>query len=259
MSANSTAIHGQSSNAGLLGAAVVLTAVVAAGALGFVIGKGVATTTAERPAAGPVIDSTSMSGPRSATQKGLDTAPVTTGVDGRFAAQYERYLARQQAAIQAAAIAATKDADASIAIPTALAAQYENWLKAQSLAIGTDFPDMYQRHANMTAAAYGGTDFAGAYANWLKVQAATADASFPDYFQRLTINAGSGAYAGSNFAGQYELWLKAQAAAAGSDFPDWFQRHEAPAASDSTFPDYFQRHQAPVAGGSGGRGARLMQ
>ena len=131
MSANSTAIHGQSSNAGLLGAAVVLTAVVAAGALGFVIGKGVATTTAERPAAGPVIDSTSMSGPRTAEQKALArhqaavaalaarhqaaiaatkdadasivlSAPNISGVDGRFAAEYDRYLAAQQAAAIAA-------------------------------------------------------------------------------------------------------------------------------------------------------------
>ena len=67
MSANATtAMHGQSSNVGPLGAAAVLTAVVAFGALGFVIGQGVATTTttAARPAAGPVIDNTSMTGPR---------------------------------------------------------------------------------------------------------------------------------------------------------------------------------------------------
>jgi hypothetical protein len=195
MSANATtAMHGQSSSVGPLGAAAVLTAVVAFGALGFVIGQGVATTTttAARPVAGPVIDSTSMSGPRSAAQKGLvpaanprvqfasdayvmsrlGAAGAISGVDTRFSAQYERWVATQEAARHGAAIAATKDADASLVLP-----------------INTP---------------YSGTDFAGKYAAWLKAQAAAADASFPDYFQRHA------------------------PAAASLDFPDYFQRHEAP-------------------------------
>jgi hypothetical protein len=292
MSANATtAMHGQSSHVGLLGAAAVLTAVVAVGALGFVIGRSVATTTAVRPAPGPVVDNSSMTGPRTAAQKGLTVAPSTSGVDGRFAAQYDRYLAAQQAAARAAeqraAIAATKDADASIVIPAALTAQYENWLKAQSLAAGSDFPDLFQRYMHNQGITYSGSDFAGQYANWLKVQAAEANADFPDYFQR--VNTGTtyevGAYAGTNFAAQYDQWLKQQAAAKNSDFPDWFQRvtvntgtygldgyggsdfagqyeqwlKAQAAASASSFPDYFQRHEAPVAGGSGGRSVRLAQ
>jgi len=250
MSANaSTAMQGQSSNVGPLGAAAVLTAVVAFGALGFALGQGVATTTttAARPVAGPVIDSTSMSGPRSAAQKGLSPAAnprvqfaadayivgtglgagtaATAGVDGRFAAQYEQWVAIQEAARHGAEIAATKDADASIVLPintpysgTDFAGQYEMWLKAQSMALGSDFPDLYQRSLAPVNRPYTGSDFAGQYANWLKVQAATANASFPDYFQR-----------------------------------------HAPAAASLDFPDYFQRHTAPVAGGTGGRGVRLAQ
>jgi hypothetical protein len=228
MSANaSTAMQGQSSNVGPLGAAAVLTAVVAFGALGFALGQGVATTTttAARPVAGPVIDNTSMSGPRSAAQKGLGGAAIVSGVDGRFAAQYEQWVAVQEAARHGAEISATKDADASIVLPintpysgTDFAGQYAMWLKAQSMALGSDFPDLYQRSKSAINRPYTGSDFAGQYANWLKVQAATADASFPDYFQR-----------------------------------------HAPAAASLDFPDYFQRHTAPVAGGTGGRGVRLAQ
>ena len=127
MSANATtAMHGQSTSAGPLGAAAVLTAVVAIGALGFMIGSGVRTTTVDAPVAGPVIDSTSMSGPRTGVQKGLGN--------------------------DRAAIAATKDAGASIVLPaaaaysgTAFAGQYEQWVKAQSAAASSDFPDLYQR------------------------------------------------------------------------------------------------------------------
>lgn len=180
MSANATtAMHGQSSHVGPLGAAAVLTAVVAFGALGFAIGQGVATTTttAARPAAGPVIDDTTMSGPRSAAQRGLGNATgATSGVDSRFAAQYGRYLAAQQAAQHAAAIAATKDAGASIVVP------------------GSDFPDLYQRTIAQQGAAYSGSDFAGQYEQWLKAQAAAASSDFPDYFERhaAPVSGGSG-------------------------------------------------------------------
>ena len=249
MSANaSTALQGQSSNVGPLGAAAVLTAVVAFGALGFALGQGVATTTttAARPVAGPVIDETSMSGPRSAAQKGLGGAAIVSGVDARFASQYERWVAVQEAARHSAAIATIKDADASIVLPSGsklvLTAQYQNWLKAQTMANGSDFPDLYQRSLRNQGVAYSGSDFAGQYANWLKVQAAAAAADFPDYFQRAAVNTGVVTYGGTDFAGQYEAWLKAQAAAAAA-----------------SFPDYFQRHEAPVAGGSGGRSIRLAQ
>ena len=310
MSANSTAIHGQSNHVGLLGAAAVLTAVVAAGALGIVIGTGIRPLTVDAPVAGPVIDSTSMSGPRTGVQKGLGAASTISGVDGRFIAKYDAWVAAEEAARHGAAIAATKDADASIVLPSAaaysgssFAGQYELWVKAQAAAAGSDFPDLYQRLVAEKGAAYGGSDFAGQYEQWRAAQAAASGSDFPDYFQRMAVPAGTidlskfhglnlteptvaptnvetanefaeymeflasraaasntafpdyfermtvntgtyglDGYGGSNFAGQYEQWLKAQAAANGSDFPDWFQRN-----------------QAPVAGGSGGRGARLMQ
>ncbi len=186
MSANATtAMHGQSTSVGPLGAAAVLTAVVAFGALGLVIGSGVRTTTVDDPVAGPVIDSTSMSGPRTGVQRGLGN--------------------------EQAAIAATKDADASIVLSgaivneVALAGQRGQWLKAQAMVTGSDF--------------------AGQYEQWLAGRAAAASTDFPDYFQRIN-PAQSAAYGGSDFAGQYEQWLKAQAAASTSSFPDYFQRHE---------------------------------
>jgi hypothetical protein len=242
MSANTTtAMHGQSSHVGLLGAAAVLTAVVAAGAVGIVIGTGVRPLTVDAPVAGPVIDSTSMSGPRTGVQKGLgNAAPVTSGVDGRFAAQYDRWLAGQQAAAIAAqraiTIADPKETGASIALPGAaayggsdFAGQYEVWAKAQSMAAGSDFPDLYQRLVAAKGAAYGGSDFAGQYEAWAKAQAAAAGSDFPDLYQRLMAVKAAAAYGGSDFAAQYEAWLAAQAAASSTSFPDYFQRHAAPA------------------------------
>jgi hypothetical protein len=246
MSANTTtAMHGQSSHVGLLGAAAVLTAVVAAGAVGIVIGTGVRPLTVDAPVAGPVIDSTSMSGPRTGVQKGLgNAAPVTSGVDGRFAAQYDRWLAGQQAAAIAAqraiTIADPKETGASIALPGAaayggsdFAGQYEVWAKAQSMAAGSDFPDLYQRlMAVKAAAAYGGSDFAAQYEAWLAAQGAASSTSFPDYFQRHAAPAGpidlsqlkginlteptvapTGVVYGNDFA-SYHAFLIARAAAA---------------------------------------------
>jgi hypothetical protein len=249
MSANATtAMHGQSSNVGPLGAAAVLTAVVAFGALGFMIGKGVTTTTVDRPAAGPVIDNTSMTGPRTSAQKGL-------GVDSSVYANSLR-------ARGAAAYAGTE-----------FAAQYANFLKVQAAAAAAAFPDMYQRSIHPVGAPYSGTDFAGQYANWLKVQAATANLAFPDYIQRIMANNGTSnitGYSGSDFAGQYANWLKAQGAIARTEaarnaaaalvFPDYFQRH-APVATPAS-SDWFQRHSPTTglrAGGNGGRSVRLPQ
>ena len=246
MSANATtAMHGQSSSVGPLGAAAVLTAVVAFGALGFMIGKGVTTTTVDRPVAGPVIDNTSIAGPRTAAQKGL-------GVDNSVYANSLR-------ARGAAAYAGTE-----------FAAQYANFLKVQAAAAAAAFPDMYQRSIHPVGAPYSGTDFAGQYANWLKVQAATANLAFPDYIQRVMANKGASnitGYSGTDFAGQYANWLKAQGAAARTEaarnaaaalvFPDYFQRH-APAATSAS-SDWFQRHSPVVSRGTGARDLRLPQ
>ncbi len=125
MSANATtAMHGQSSQVGLLGAAAILSAAVAFGALGLVIGQAVGTTTADTPAAGTVIDSSSMSGPRSASQKGLGSAAYG-GTD--FAGKYQQWLAAQPAA----AGSDFPDYFQRLAVPAAA---------------GSDFPDYFQRH-----------------------------------------------------------------------------------------------------------------
>ena len=226
MSANTTtAMHGQSSHVGLLGAAAVLTAVVAAGAVGIVIGTGVRPLTVDAPVAGPVIDSTSMSGPRTGVQKGLGN--------------------------DQAAIAATKDADASIVLPGAaayggsdFAGQYEVWAKAQSMAAGSDFPDLYQRLVAAKGAAYGGSDFAGQYEAWAKAQAAAAGSDFPDLYQRLVAAKAAAAYGGSDFEAQFDAWLAAQAAASSTSFPDYFQRHATPQAQVDNEADLAARLMA---------------
>ena len=120
-----TAMHGQSSHVGPLGAAAVLTAVVAAGAVGIAIGRASAATDRRRPIAGP----------------------GSTAVDVRPAVRAQKGLGNDQAAI-----AATKDARASIALPGAaayggsdFAVSTTTWAKAQCMAAGSDFPDLYQR------------------------------------------------------------------------------------------------------------------
>ena len=192
MSANATtAMHGQSSNVGPLGAAAVLTAVVAFGALGFVIGQGVATTTttADRPAAGPVIDNTSMSGPRTAAQKGLVGAAIVSGVDGRFAAQYEQWVAVQEAARHGAGSPPRRTRSSIVRRSRRTADGLRG--PVRDVAQGPVHGRSARTSRTCTSARiaaigvpYSGSDFAGQYANWLKVQAATANASFPDYFQR---------------------------------------------------------------------------
>jgi hypothetical protein len=128
---NSTAIKGQSSHVSPLAAAIALAAIVAVGAVGVAISQGVGTSSAAAQAkAGPaVVTQSTMSGPRSVAQKGL--------------------VADQ------AAIAATKDADASVSLGTGI------------------------------ASTYGGSEFAGQYEAWLKGQQAAMANSFPDYWQRL--------------------------------------------------------------------------
>jgi hypothetical protein len=93
----STATTGQSSQAGPLAAAAVLAAILAFGALGLAISRGGSTTAADQPAAGAAVDSTSMSGPRSAAQKGLGTHKAGAYSGSEFAGQYKQWLAAQQA------------------------------------------------------------------------------------------------------------------------------------------------------------------
>ena len=174
MSANATtAMHGQSSNVGPLGAAAVLTAVVAFGALGFAIGQGVATTTttAARPVAGPVIDNTSMSGPRSAAQKGLSPAAnprvqfaadayiVGTGwvPDRRHGRRRRRFAPSTSGGSPSRrppGTAPRSPPQGRRCVDRAPERQLSGtdsrpstrtWLKAQTMAIGSDFPDLYQR------------------------------------------------------------------------------------------------------------------
>ena len=89
---NSTAITGQSNHVSPLVAAVALAGIVAVAAAGLAISQGVRiSSTATQAKAGPaVVTESTMSGPRSVAQKGL--------------------VADQ------AAIAATKDADASVSL-----------------------------------------------------------------------------------------------------------------------------------------------
>ena len=215
----------------------------------------------QRPAAGPVIDNTSMSGPRSAAQKGLGSAlnprvqfasdayvvtsglgagtAATSGVDGRFAAQYERCLARcrlprsprtwaPRSPIRRKPALGSSSRLRSFSRPrgTALAAQYQNWLKAQSLAIGTDFPDMFQRQANMSGGCLRRLRLRGSVRELAQGPGRDGRLGLPGLLpareHRHHDNVGE--YAGTNFAGQYDMWLKAQAMATGSDFPDWFER-----------------------------------
>ncbi len=173
---SSTATTGRINHVSPL-AAVALVGIVAVSAVGLAISQGIGTTsTVAQPAAGPaVVTGDTMSGPQTAAQKGLGA--------------------------NQAAIAATKDADASVSLGTGLAtpyggsdfgAQYAAWLAAQN-ALAADFPDYFERIDRSLVTPYGGSDFAGQYAAWLKAQNAAIAADFPDYFQR--INGSNGAAA----------------------------------------------------------------
>ena len=137
---NSTAITGQSNNVGPLVAAVALAAVVAVGAVGLAITHGVGTTSTSQAKAGPAV----------VAQRGL--------------------------VAQQAAIAATKDADASVSLATCLTSQYV------------------------------GSEFAAQYQAWLKGQQAAAAASFPDYFQRIGgSNAGASRFIDGSISSQHRM------------------------------------------------------
>jgi hypothetical protein len=140
---NSTATTGQTSQVGPLAAAAALAAILAFGALGLAVSRGVSTTAINQPAAG--LDGTSMSGPRSAAQKGLGA--------------------------NQAAIAATKDADASVA---ALGA---NRAGAYS---GSDFAGQYKQWlAIQKAGNYSGSEFERQYSHWAAAQKANGASSAP--------------------------------------------------------------------------------
>lgn len=95
---NSMAIKGQSNHVSPLAAAVALAAIVAVGAVGFAIGQGVGTSSQAHANAAPaVVTAATMSGPRTATQKGLGRAGA--GYNGTdFGGKYSQWLAAQQAA-----------------------------------------------------------------------------------------------------------------------------------------------------------------
>jgi hypothetical protein len=134
---SSTATTGRTNHVSPVAAAVALAGIVAVAAVGLAISQGIGTSsTVAQPAAGPaVVTNGTMSGPQTAAQKGL-------GEDR-------------------AAIAATKDADASVSLgagwsdPYAgsdFAAQYAAWLAARNAALAADFPDYFERidHSNGT-------------------------------------------------------------------------------------------------------------
>ncbi len=189
---SSTATTGRTSHVSPVAAAVALAGIVAVAAAGLAISQGVGTSSSvAQPAAGPVVvTADTMSGPQTAAHKGLGP--------------------------NQAAIAATKDADASVSLGTGLAtpysgsdfgAQYAAWLAAQN-ALAADFPDYFQR-LPASAASVGRID--------------PSLIGFPGYWDALAGNL-STPYSGSDFAGQYAAWLKAQNAAIAADFPDYFQR-----------------------------------
>lgn len=93
----SSATTGQSSQAGPLAAAAALAAILAFGALGLAISRGGSTTAADQPAAGAAVDSTSMSGPRSAAQKGLGAHKAGAYSGSEFERQYSHWAAAQKA------------------------------------------------------------------------------------------------------------------------------------------------------------------
>ncbi len=171
---SSTATTGRTSHVSPVAAAVALAGIVAVGAVGLVISQGIGTSSSvAQPAAGPVVTNETMSGPQTAAHKGLGP--------------------------NQAAIAATKDADASVSLGTGLStpyggsefgAQYAAWLAAQN-AIAADFPDYFQRLDGALTTPYGGSDFAEQYEAWQKAQAAAIAADFPDYFQRITGHVGT--------------------------------------------------------------------
>ena len=188
MSANATtAMHGQSSHVGPLGAAAVLTAVVAVGALGFAIGQGVASTTsATRPAAGPVIDSTSMSGPRTAAQRGL------AGQPGRHRFRWDRHRRAVSAVAPDPGPGRRFRLPGSVHAPRGRAGRELQRHGLRRPVRGVAQGPGRSRGVGRCRSLQRDADFAGQYEQWLKAQAAASERSFPDFFQRHAAPALSG-------------------------------------------------------------------